>query len=307
VKKKILIFGGSGLLGTNYIKTYGKKNIILATYFKNRPKFKELSNIKLIKIDIKMTHQKIIKKLKKFKPDYIFNFSGISSVDYCEKKKKECNAVIFRGLKKIVKISKFYNSYLVHISTDSLFGHNEKFKSENKKFISLNYYSKLKIDCEKYLKNNYNNCLIVRTRFFGYTFKNKKENFFEEILQNLDCNKKVFCYENVYSTPISVENLIKILEKFSNKKITGVFNIVSNERVSRYEFARTVAKIFKLDKNLIKKIKLDNKKERIKRTFDTSLSNLKMKNKIKFKFDTLRKSLIKLKNEKKNSSCSSCF
>jgi|TARA_B100001964_G_scaffold152205_1_gene167553 dTDP-4-dehydrorhamnose reductase len=307
MKKKILIFGGSGLLGSNYIRSYSKKHMILATYFNNKLKYSKSSNIKSIKLDIKMSYQKILLKLKSFKPDYIFNFSGISDIDYCENNKRECHNVIFNGLKKIIKISKNYKAYLIHISTDSLFNNNKKFKSENSKLVPLNYYSKLKIQCEKYLLKNYNNHLIVRTRFFGFSFKKQKNNFFEQILEKLKKKQIIYCYDNVFSTPIGVQNLVTILDKLSDIKLIGIFNIVSNERISRYRFAHKVAKIFKLNEKLIMNAKYIKKKQKMKKLLDTSLSNLKIQKKLKFKIEKINESLKNLKNEKKNSSYSSSF
>ena len=215
MKKKILLFGGSGLLGSNYIKRYGKKHTILATYLKNKPKFDKSLNIKLVKLNIKDNYSDLISKFNKFDPELILNFSGISDVEFCERNKTLCNLIIYQGLKKIVKISKFYKSYLIHISTDSLNNNNKKFNSEKNKLFSENYYSNLKIKSEKYLNENYNKFAIIRTRFFGYSMQNYKFNFFEQILDKLKKNRILYCYDNVFSTPISVQNLISILEKIS--------------------------------------------------------------------------------------------
>ena len=99
-KKKILIFGGSGLAGLNFIKLFSKKYKILASYNLNKPKISEFENVQFLKIDILSPYKEIKKQVKLFKPNYVFNFSAISEVDLCEKNKKFCKKILFEGFKK---------------------------------------------------------------------------------------------------------------------------------------------------------------------------------------------------------------
>ena len=180
---------------------------------------------------------------------------------------------------------------MINISTDSLYDGKKKFYTENSKTKSLNYYSKLKLKTERYLLSNIKNSLIVRTRFYGKSLF-KKNNFFEEIIISLKNRKTVNCYSNVYSTQISVINLIKIFDECFKKKIYGIYNIVGDERLSRLEFAMRIAKVYKLNHKLINPIKFNFKKSFPKKPLDTSLSNKKIKKIIKTNIMKINKSLI---------------
>ena len=297
-KKKILIFGGSGLLGLNFIRKYNQKYEILATYHSNKPSIFKKDNIKFVKLNIADPVSKIILKLKTFKPDYVFNFSGISEINVCEKNKKLCKEVIYFGLKKISKIAKNFNTPVLHISTDSVYNITNKLNSESSSLSGQNYYSKLKIKCEKYILNNHKEYIIIRTRFFGFSLT--KKNFFEKILQSAKKNKKIYCYKNVYSTPVSVHNLCKIISKLVDKNIKGIFNVSSDKKISRYDFAKQVCKVFKIRADIIVGLNYSFKKDKIKKPLNTSISNKKIKKFSFIKIENLSKSLLKLKNEKKN-------
>ena len=57
---------------------------------------------------------------------------------------------------------------------------------------------------------------------------------------------------------------------------SGIFNVSSNERISKYDFGIMIAKNFKFAKDLIIKDKLANRSDLVKRPFDMSLSNEKV-------------------------------
>jgi len=296
-KKKILIFGGSSLIGLNFIRKFNKNYEILATYYSNKPSAFKNKNIKFIKLNLGEPLYKIILKLKNFKPDFIFNFSGISEIDKCEKNKKHCKEIIYFGLRKISKIAKKFDSLILHISTDSVYDIKNKSNTENSNLSYQNYYSKLKIMCEKYILSNHLNYIIIRTRFFGFSMT--KKNFFEQILLKAKKNKKIYCYKNIFSTPISVLNLSEIIDKLIKNDIKGVFNISSDKKISRYDFAKQVCRIFKIKANMIIGTNYSLRKEKIKKSQNTSLSNKKIKKYSFVKIENLSKSLLKLKNEKK--------
>ena len=301
-KKKILIFGGSGLLGLNFVRKYNQNYEILATYFSNKPPIFKNNNIKFIKLNIQESVSKIILKLKGFKPNYVFNFSGISEVDVCEKNKKRCKKVIYLGLKKISKIAKKFDIPILHISTDSVYDIKNKSNTEKSNLLSQNYYSELKIKCEKHIIKNHKKYIIIRTRFFGFSMT--KKNFFEKILLSAKKNKKIYCYKNIYSTPISVNNLSEIIHKLVNYNINGTFNISTDKKISRYEFARQVCRVFKLRTNIIIGTNYSFEEKNIKKIQSTNISNKKIKKYSFIKIENLSKSLLKLKNEKKNYSYS---
>ena len=86
--KKILITGGSGFIGTNFINLISKKKIKILNIDKiskisTPERFKKILNKKNYKFvkDNLDNSEKILQILKQFKPDYILNFAAESHVD----------------------------------------------------------------------------------------------------------------------------------------------------------------------------------------------------------------------------------
>lgn len=71
-----------------------------------------------------------------------------------------------------------------------------------------------------------------------------------------------------------------ILQLYKNKK-TGIFNIATDKRISKYEFGRKIAKYKKYNVNLIKKNSIGNVKI-TKRPKNMFLVNKKIKKIVKF-------------------------
>jgi len=295
-KKKILILGGSGLLGLNFIQKFDTNYEILASYYHHKPNFLQYKNTRFVKLSINKTFKEFEKLIFIFKPDYVFNFLAISEIEKCEKYKNKCKKLIFDGFKKALKISKKYNCKFVHMSTDTVYNEENKNNLETSKLGYKNYYTYLKILCEKHLAKNYSNYLILRGRFFGYSLTQK--NFFEQILQKLKKNQKIVCYDDMFSTPLNVVNFCENLKTLLEKNKKGIFNISSNKKISRYKFAILVSQIFDLNSRLIIKKKYFLNNSLTKKNLDTSINNSKIRKINGIKIETLRKSLTNLKNEK---------
>ena len=122
------------------------------------------------------------------------------------------------------------------------------------------------------------NSLIIRTNFFWWGPVYRKS-FSDWIIESLCKNIKINLFKNVFYTPITIPYLIDLIELLVNLDSNGIFNICSNERISKYEFGNLIAKKFELDISLIEptNISFENL---IIRPLDMSLSNKKLKKEI---------------------------
>ena len=292
MKKKLLVFGINSFLGKNIINCLSTTYDICGTYFKSKPNFKSLKKIKLLKVDL--TKKESFKNIfhKKYEPNLIINCAGESDVNICDKNRIKCKKKIFTITKNTSDFAKKRKVYYVTISTDILFKNiNNKLRSEKDKPNPYNYYGKIKFASENYVKKTNKNSLIIRTRFFGLYSKN---NFLTNIL-SIKNKKKLICYDNIYSTPIYVNDLIRAIILSYDKKVKGIINISGDESISRYKFATLVAKSFKIDTKYLHKKTYKLNKSSDKNIFSSSLSNKKIKKKIGINFKKLSTAIREIK------------
>ena len=93
----------------------------------------------------------------------------------------------------------------------------------------------------------------------------------------------------------SVYELTEGIFKIYERDIKGLYHFGGGERVSRYEFALNVAKIFGFDRELINPIKSSDLGWKAKRPKDTPLNSTKMQEKLNIKLKNLEKSIKDLK------------
>ena len=280
--KNVLIIGGSGLLGSNWaIKWRDRYNILLGI----NKRFIKIEGTKSITIDFK--NEKIIRNvLEKNKIDILINCSGLTNVEKCERNQELAEFVHCSLCEVFSKLCFSLGVKQVHISTDHLFDGSKKYVDEDCLPKPLNNYGKTKLISEKMVSKFNPNALIIRTNFFGKG-PSYRRSFSDLILDNICKNESVNLFDDVFFTPIYIDELIEIIENLLFKDLCGVYNVVGDERLTKYEFGLKIAKEIGVNHRLVKKTLLSERKDLVKRPFDLSLSNKKLKKSISIPIKSL--------------------
>jgi len=107
---KILIFGASGMLGTDLMQV-----------------FSDYQPIGLNHDEIDITNEEALKeKLFSLKPGIVINAAAYTDVDGCEKNAEIAYKVNGRAVGLMAKFCRQINSFLVHFSTDYVFDGQKK-------------------------------------------------------------------------------------------------------------------------------------------------------------------------------------
>jgi dTDP-4-dehydrorhamnose reductase len=292
--RRILITGGSGLLGLNWaLNDRENYEVVLALH--NREV--ALSNTTSYKASFDSL-QNIKHCFEEIKPDLIVHTAGITSVENCEKNPRAAQIVNTDLASNISRVCSELNVRLVHISTDHLFSGDHSMASENTLLSPLNIYAATKAEAEVRVLKNSPHALVIRTNFYGWG-PSYRPSFSDYIIDTLREGKELTLFEDVFYTPILAEKLIQNIHELLKIDASGVFNIVGDERVSKYQFGIAIAKYFDLDTNLIKKGKIKDKSTLVKRPFDMSLSNSKACTLIGHKLGSIDQHICRLFDQEK--------
>ena len=256
---RILIFGANGFLGKKIVKDFKKKNYKVFTDICFKKKMKKNSSYNFI-----------LKILNKVKPNIIINLLASTDVDKNEKNKRiaqKSNILFPQNLAKAIK-NTFQNIFLIHLSTDQVYdgkgGHLEKFPNP------INYYGISKLEGEKYFMDIPS--LILRTNFVGKAEKNQKKTLSDWIFNNLMNKKKINTFKNIYFSPLHTSTLIKIIDKLIFKKIEGIYNLGSKNKISKAKFALLFSSYLNFDSDLLNEINYRKKYLVARRPLDMSLN-----------------------------------
>ena len=309
--KNMIVTGGLGFIGSNLIelllqKKFNVLNIDKVTYssnFYNVKSFKFFKNYKFIKCDIGDKKMKNI--ILKFKPKCIFNLAAETHVDRSidePKKFIKSNIIgVFNLLENFKEYSKKYNSKLIHISTDEVFGDILKGRSSEKyPYRPSSPYAASKAAADHLINayiRTYKLPVIVTNCSNNYGPKQHPEKLIPKLIYNIFNNKVLPIYGKGTNSRewIYVKDHCEALLRISKKgKIGQFYNIGSNNNLSNVEVCK---KILSVSKKLIKvgnKVKITFEKDRPGHDFRYALDSRKIKKELKFKPKTKFKDGIKL-------------
>ncbi len=163
---------------------------------------------------------------------------------------------------------------MIYISTDHLFLGNESLVNEDHPISPVNVYAKTKAEAEACVLVDAET-LIIRTNFYGWG-TSYRHSFSDMIINSLRAHKKIILFKDIYYTPLLVETLVNIVHELVQRKFTGIFNVVGDDRISKYDFGLNLAKVFNLDSGLIDPGKISDCPSLVQRPQDISLSNQKV-------------------------------
>ena len=296
---KILITGGTGLLGKALIEEVADSQYeIIATYLGNYA-MADTKQVKYKKLDIR-DKEGYGSLFGEFKPAIVIHAAGISSPDYAEKHKEETWAINVDGTKNILNNCEKYSAKFIYISSNGIYGGNKAPYSENDKAEPINYYGKIKLEGERVAqKSSAFHAIIRPILMYGWNHPFERLNIATIAISRLQKREKIFAYDDVYSNPLFVQSCAKAIWKVINENKCDTFNIGGKDRISIYELIRKAAETFKLDVNLIIPVQQGFFNEFIKRPKDTSYNTEKMQKILKLTPLSVSEGLLLMKKIKR--------
>ncbi len=295
MKEDILITGGSGLLALNWALTIREKfNVTLGLHDRNI-NLKGTRSI-LLNLDSK---DALIKALEALEPQFVIHAAGLTSVEQCEANPTLAKYINVDLTKNLATVCAKLNIPLIYISTDHLFSGNESLVNEDHPVSPLNVYAKTKAEAEARVLDSDVETLIIRTNFYGWG-TSYRHSFSDMVINHLRVGKKISLFKDIYYTPMLIEPLVNSVHELAQKKAQGIFNVVGDDRISKYDFGLKLAREFNLDNDLINVGKIIDKSSLVARPHDMSLSNQKISNYLGRKMGGLDEHILKLKAQEVN-------
>ena len=226
-KKKIVITGGKGLLGSNFYNKYKKKYYI-------------------IKYPYRIEHFSKFKKWLKDKNfNYFIHFAALTRSE-CIKRKKNLNLI---NVKSTINLIKSLNQekirhfkYFLFISSSHVYGTSSKKIKENKKTSPNNSYGFAKKKVEDFILKNRNKFgfKIGIARVFNSTGpKQKLGNFVPDMIKKIKRNNFI---DNVnqYRDFIHIDDVTESLLLLIKKRFHKPINISSGKKINLIQVCKII-------------------------------------------------------------------
>ena len=302
MKKKIVITGGLGFIGSNLIKYFLKKNyfvinidkISYASNFYNLRKYKNNKNYKFFKCDIG-NKLKINKILNQYKPIAIFNLAAETHVDRSiDGPENFIQSNIIGTFNLLEVLKKYYKKNkkikFIHISTDEVYGDKLKGRSkENDTYKPSSPYAASKASSDhlvySYLKT-YNLPVIITNCSNNYGPNQHPEKLIPKLIYNILNNLSLPIYGNGKNSRewIFVDDHCEALFcVFKKGKIGESYNIGSGINLNNIQIAKHLIEIGKKEISLGKNVKIKYIKDRPGHDNRYAINSSKIKKKLSWK------------------------
>jgi dTDP-4-dehydrorhamnose reductase len=229
---KVLLIGANGQLGSDLCRS-----------------LKGIDLIPLTDKDIDITDmQSVTDACIKNKPDIIINTAAYVRVDDCEDNIDLAFNVNALGARNLAVAAQDINAVLVQLSTDYVFGGEEKRNTPYTEFddpVPLNTYGHSKLAGEKYVQHLCTKYFIIRTSaLFGVAGSmGKGGNFVETMIGLARKNSEVRVVNDQFFSPTYGSDLADKIAQLLHTRHYGIFHITNKGVCSWCEFSREIIKL----------------------------------------------------------------
>ena len=233
-KKKILVFGASGMLGS-YLSNYFEKKgyeVIKSDMFDNQEHHivgRDITNEKELKIFVYEQN-----------PDFVINCAAYTNVNKAESEPEIAYSVNSEAAKYMAEISKELKIPFIHVSTNEVFG-DGAYDEYSREFNPLNQYAKSKRRGEEYIENCGGLNYIFRP---SWLYGRGAKNFIRFVTETEATEEKPLkIVVDEKGCPTYVGYLTERIEEAVESKIEpGIYHACSSDMLSRYEFGLEILK-----------------------------------------------------------------
>ena len=298
--KKIIVTGGLGFIGSNLIDLLIKKNfsvinidkISYSSNFYNLKEYNNSNKYKFIRCNI--GERKFKKILFKYKPICIFNLAAETHVDRSIDNPEhfiQSNIVgVYKLLEYFKEYSQKFNSRLIHISTDEVYGDILKGRtSEKHPYNPSSPYAASKAASDHLVQSyvrTYKIPAIITNCSNNYGPNQHPEKLIPKLIYNILNNKPLPIYGKGLNSREWIfvkdhcEALIKIFKK---GKIGNFYNIGSNKNLTNLEVCEHLLSVAKKNSILGTKVKINFIKDRPGHDIRYALNSNKIKKELNWK------------------------
>jgi dTDP-4-dehydrorhamnose reductase len=192
----------------------------------------------------------VMELLEREKPDVVFLPAALTDVDYCEDHPDEAQAINVQGVVHVAETASRIGAKTVFFSTDYVFDGRAGPYGEGDETRPINIYGHTKLQAERYLRYLGPSHLIIRTAWvFGWD--PDSVNFAMQLYRTLRSGDPREAAEDLWGNPTLVDYLAEVSVRLARENIAGTVHVAGKDHVSRFDFAKALARAFDLNPQLI--------------------------------------------------------
>lgn len=244
---RILITGASGLLGLNLALEAASGHTVFGLVNQHGLRTQAFT---VLHADL-LQPGAIQTVLDETQPDWVIHCAALANVDACEANPQQASQLNSEVPAKLARHVARGGARLVHISTDAVFDGKRGAYTEDDPPNPLSVYAQTKLAGERLVAQANPDAIIARVNLFGWSSTGRRS-LGEFFFYNLQAGQSVMGFTDVFFCPLLANDLGQILIQMLEKRLSGLYHVVSRECISKYTFGVRLARRFGLDESLIR-------------------------------------------------------
>lgn len=267
---KILITGGSGLLGKSLIETAPPEHEISATWFTN------YTDIDLPAYRLNITDKAQVGYVfTKAQPEVVIHCAASGSVDYAEDNYQIAHLTNVNGTENIMSAAKDCGAKVIHISSNAVFGGQNPPYFEDDPRRPVNAYGSINKQAEDAVRAGLHWVIVRPFLLYGWPYPGGRQNWATIIADKLSQGKSMKLVNDVIWMPTYARDCAATIWELIGQD-NEIYHVAGKERITLYDFGLKVAEVFGLDAGLLEPVGSDYFKGMVRRPKDASYSLTKI-------------------------------
>jgi len=238
--KKIYMAGVGGMLGEAFYEQFKNEYELLCSDIDDNEDW-------LVKLDFR-NEEKYIKAVTDFNPDFLFHIGAYTDLEYCELHEKDTYDTNTKSVEYAVKIANNLNIPLLYISTAGIFDGEKDVYDESDQPKPLGHYGKSKYLGEVYVQENSKDYIICRAGWMMGAGAKKDKKFIQKLIRQItDGVRMLHIVNDKLGTPTYTHDFANNVKLLIEKEQHGLFNMVCGGLTGRFEVAKELIRLMKLE------------------------------------------------------------
>jgi dTDP-4-dehydrorhamnose reductase len=267
--KRVLLVGGSGMLGSNIVVSSSAFDLY-PTYLRNR-----ITHPRALQLDIS-DRDSVLKRVEAIQPEVIVHTGGMTKPAACEEEPALAYKVNVEGTAHLVEAASSVGARFIFLSSDLVFDGSAERYDEDSLTHPLSVYGRNKVEAEELVRTGSDDFAIVRTTvMYGWSSR-YTESMAEWVLRGLQESQErcpepassracrgvegLTMYQDQYRQFILINDLVAAIFELIEMKapLNETILVAGPELLSRYEFAQRLAQTFGLPEANIRSTPFDS-------------------------------------------------
>jgi len=272
--RRILITGGTGLLGGALLDAATEGEEVFATYYHNLPPAEWRH--RFYPLDVR-DEAAVMQLLESVRPHIVIHTASRGSVDEAERDPDGVRRVNVDGTLAVARVCARLGARVVFISSNAVFDGAHPPYAEDSPVRAMNRYGALKIEAEARLRELRQPHLVIRPiLMYGWPWPGGRENVVTRWLSQLEQGQPVEVAADVTSMPLLSTNCAQAVWAAARLGRCEIYHVAGADRVSLVEFARATAREFDADERLVVAVPSAQLSGLAPRPLDTSFVTARM-------------------------------